>query len=112
MSTLTVGGSAPVHIESIDFKLRPGFRETLAAKARALFRRHSQLQGLRLRVRKNETGKSAAEYAATAQLVLPGYNKVVVKRGRQLSAVVAETLEVAGRQLRKRARALRAKNRR
>lgn len=113
MSTLSVtsGSQAPIHIETVDMRLHAGYRNTLVEKAGALFRRHGQLLGLRLSIRRNETGKAVAEYATTARLVLPGYDKIVVKRGQRLSAVIAETLEVAGRQLRRRARALRAKKR-
>lgn len=108
---MDVGTKAPIQIETVDMRLHAGYRKTLVDKAAALFRRHSQLLGLRLSIRRNETGKATAEYATTARLVLPGYDKIVVKRGQSLSAVIAETLEVAGRQLRRRARALRAKKR-
>ncbi len=92
-------------------RLHSGYRDTLLEKASSLFRRHSQLLGIKLKLRRNETGKALAEYSATVRLVLPGYDKIVVKRGQQLSTVISETLEVAGRQLRRRARALRARKR-
>ena len=111
MSTLTVEAKAPVHIETVAMKLHSGHREAVEDKASSLFRRHGQLLGLKLNLRRNETGKALAEYSATARLILPGYDKIVVKRGHQLPAVISETFEVAGRQLRKRARALRAKKR-
>lgn len=113
MSTLSVSSEsrAPIHIETVDMRLHASYRDTLVEKAGALFRRHGQLLGLRLSIRRKETGKAVAEYATTARLVLPGYDKIVVKRGQRLSAVIAETLEVSGRQLRRRARALRAKKR-
>ncbi len=111
MSTLTIDSGTPIQIETVDMRLRSGYRSVLVEKAQALFRRHSQLLGLKLNLRRNETGKAIAEYSATARLVLPGYDKIVVKRGDRLSAVISETLEVAGRQLRRRARALRAKKR-
>lgn len=111
MSTLTIGGGNPIYIETVDLKLRPNYRETLVGKASGLFRRHSQLLGLRLRIRKEDTGNALSEYSATAQLVLPGYDRIVVKKGEKLSSVLAETIEVAGRQLRRRARALRTRKR-
>lgn len=111
MSTLTIGSGTPIQIETVDMRLHSGYRSALVEKAQALFRRHGQLLGLKLNLRRNETGKAIAEYSATARLVLPGYDKIVVKRGDQLAAVISETLEVAGRQLRRRARALRAKKR-
>lgn len=113
MSTLTTGAGpkSPIHIETVDLRLRPSFESALVEKAEALFRRHSQLLGLKLILRRSETGKALVEYSATARLVLPGYDKIVVKRGEQLTAVISETLEVAGRQLRRRARTLRTKKR-
>lgn len=111
MSMITVGAGAPIHIETVAMKLHSGYRKTLVEKANSLFRRHGQLLAIKLNLRRNETGKAVAEYSATARLVLPGYDKIVVKRGQQLSSVIAETLDVAGRQLRRRARALRAKQR-
>lgn len=111
MSTLSIGGATPIHIETVDLKLRPSYREDLLGKAHGLFRRHGQLLGLRLRIRKEDTGNALAVYSATAQLVLPGYDKIVVKKGSTLSSVLAQTIEVAGRQLRRRARALRASKR-
>lgn len=111
MSTLSIGTETPIHIQTVDMRLRSSYRDTLVEKASTLFRRHGQLLGIKLNLRRNETGKAVAEYSATARLVLPGYDKIVVKRGQQLSSVISETLEVAGRQLRRRARALRAKKR-
>lgn len=111
MSTLTFGTETPIQIETVDMRLHSAYRSTLVEKAETLFRRHGQLLGLKLNLRRNETGKAVAEYSATARLVLPGYDKIVVKRGQQLSTVISQTLEVAGRQLRRRARALRAKKR-
>lgn len=111
MNTITIGPGTPIHIETVDMKLHSSYRKALVEKAAALFRRHGQLLGLRLNLRRKETGKAVAEYSATARLVLPGYDRIVVKRGQQLSSVLSETLEVASRQLRRRARALRAKNR-
>lgn len=106
-----MGPESLIQIETVDLRLHSGYRKTLLEKAGALFRRHDELLGLKLNLRRNETGKALAEYSATARLVLPGYDRIVVKRGDQLSLVLSETLEVAGRQLRKRARALRAKKR-
>lgn len=108
---MIVGAGAPIHIETVDMKLNSGYRETLVEKAGSLFRRHGQLLGIKLNLRRKETGKALTEYSATVRLVLPGYDKIVVKRGQQLSAVISETLEVSARQLRRRARALRAKKR-
>lgn len=109
MNSLTIGPGSPIHIETVDMKLHSSYQKALIDKAGGLFRRHGQLLGIKLNLRRKETGKAVAEYSATARLVLPGYDRIVVKRGQQLSAVLSETLEVAGRQLRRRARALRAK---
>lgn len=111
MQLQTIGGQCPIYVETVNLKLRNSFREDLMGKASSLFRRHSQLLGVKLRVRKEEAGKAPPRYSATVQLVLPGYDKIVVKKGAKLASLLSESLEVAGRQLRRRARALRAKKR-
>eukprot|EP01025_Chloroclados_australasicus_P004127 TRINITY_DN10994_c0_g1_i2.p1 TRINITY_DN10994_c0_g1~~TRINITY_DN10994_c0_g1_i2.p1 ORF type:complete len:241 (-),score=1.91 TRINITY_DN10994_c0_g1_i2:79-714(-) len=111
MHLQTIAGQHPFHVETVDLKLREGLKEALVSKACSLFRRHAQLLGVKLRVRREERHRSPSQYSATVQLVLPGYDRIVVKKGERLSSVLSETLEVAGRQLRRRARALRAKKR-
>lgn len=106
-----IDGRLPIHVETVNLKLRDQFKEALLGKAGSLFRRHSHLLGVKLRVRREEKGKAPSRYSATVQLVLPGYDRIVVKKGEKLSSLLSETLEVAGRQLRRRARALRAKKR-
>ena len=108
MNAETHFDSDAIKIDSVDFRLRPRFRDAALSKASALFRRHSELLGLLVKLRRKETGNAVSEFSATVRLVLPGYDRVVVKRGNQLAAVIAEALEVADRQLRRRARALRA----
>ncbi|MBK1879197.1 hypothetical protein [Pelagicoccus mobilis] len=111
MHVQTIDGRLPIQVETVNLKLRNHFKEALLGKACRLFRRHSQLLGVKLRVRREETGTSPSRYLATVQLVLPGYDRIVVKKGERLPNLLSETLEVAGRQLRRRARALRAKKR-
>ena len=111
MSTLTIDPGFPIHIETVNMKLGSGSRNTLVKRAVSLFRRHSQLLGLRLNLRCNKMGKAGDQYSATARLILPGYDKIVVKRGAHLATVISETLQVTDRQLRRRARAFRSKNR-
>ena len=111
MNVLTIDGRQPIQVETVNLKLRDQFKELLLGKACSLFRRHSQLLGVKLRLRREENGTATPSYHATAQLVLPGYDRIVVKKGKRLATVLAETLEVAGRQLRRRSRALKAKKR-
>lgn len=98
------GVADPVSIEAVDFRLSGAFRSELAAKAGSLFRRHADLLGVKLRLRREETGRAVSEYCATARLVLPGYDRIVVKRGDELGSLLSEVWEVSARHLRRRAR--------
>ena len=109
MHTLTLNGQLPIHVESVNFRLRHDLRASLAKSAGSLFRRHGQLLGFKLKLKREDAGSSSPCYSATAHLALPGYDRIVVKKGERLTNVLTEIFKVAGRQLRLRAKALRAK---
>jgi len=111
MHLQTIDRRQSIHVEAVNLRLRDRIKEALLDKSCHLFRRHSHLIGLKLRVRREENGTSPSRYFATAQLILPGYDRIVVKKGKKLASVLAETLDVASRQLRRRSRILRAKKR-
>ncbi len=91
-------------VEAVDFRLSGAFRRELAAKAGSLFRRHADLLGVKLRLRREDTGRAVRGYRATVRLVLPGYDRIVVKRGEELGSLLSEVWEVSARHLRRRAR--------
>ncbi len=73
-------------------------------KTQGIFRRYPRLEGLRVNVKRDSTGRTTNDYTARARLILPGHDRIVEKRGNDLFAAIAHTLEVADRQLRKRSR--------
>lgn len=109
MGSLTSGSRNFIEIETAGVRLDAGVRAALVERAESLCRGHDQLLGLKLNLRRSETSAALAEYSAMVRLVLPRYEKIVVKRGRQLSMVISQTLEGAGRQLQRRTRVLRTK---
>ena len=82
---------------------RSVFRMVLR-KARGLFRRHPDLLGLQLDLQGDTLGSSRSSYVSRVRLVLPGYDPIVEKRSESLLTSIAQSLEVSGRQLRRRSR--------
>ncbi len=83
----------------------------IAGKTKGIFRRYPNLKGLRVNVKREPTGQTTNDFTARARLVLPGHDRIIEKRSHDLFAAIAQSLDVADRQLRRRARLFKVRKR-
>ncbi len=108
MKRLTFKNAACL-INLVRVRPSPAIFGYLSKKAGSIFRRHPGLQEVRLDLKREPSRESVNDFTARARLVLPGYDRIIEKRSNDLFAAIAEVMEVADRQLRRRARLARAK---
>ncbi len=83
----------------------------ISGKADGIFRRYPRLEGIRMNVKRETAGSRNSEFVAQTRLVLPGYDRIIRKRSAEIFDAIAQVFEVADRQLRKRARLFKVKQR-
>ena len=104
-------GSDTLMINAEGLSLRPSMLEVIRKQAGSVLRRHPRLLGMKIDLKLDSAKQSYRSHVARIRLVLPGYDKVVEKKGTELGALLGRAFEVANRQMRKRARERRTKRR-
>jgi len=95
----------------VRLKPRSRVKSFIQRKADGIFRRYPRLEAIRINVKRESESSANPSYIAQTRLVLPGYDRIIEKRGAALFEAIAEAFEVADRQLRKRARLFKARQR-
>lgn len=98
-------------MEFVRMKSKGRVKTFIQRKAEGIFRRYPRLEGIRINVKQEAENSGNPSYIAQTRLVLPGYDRIIEKRGAALFEAVAEAFEVADRQLRKRARLFKTRQR-
>lgn len=98
-------------MEFVRLKPRARVRSFIQRKADGVFRRYPRLERIRINVKREAESGANPSYVAQTRLVLPGYDRIIEKRGAALFEAIAEAFEVADRQLRKRARFFKTRQR-
>jgi len=98
-----------ISINAVGVKLTPSIWGEVRRRVENIVRRYPKLLGMRVDLKRDPSGGTEEVYCARTRLVLPGYDRIVEKRGPELYSVIAKTMEVANRQLRKRNRLMRTK---
>ncbi len=88
----------------------PSIYDFIWKKTKNIFRRYPRLEGLKIDL-KGETRGETTDYTARTRLVLPGYDRIIEKRDQDIFTAIAQVMEVADRQLRRRARLFKTKQR-
>ena len=100
-----VNGSNNITIEAHGVTVGEASKERIRRGAQAIFRRYPNLLGIRAGLKLESAKRTLRNYALRVRLELPGYDEIVEKKGADRNTLISEVLEVAERQLRRRARA-------
>ncbi|MGK0239487.1 MAG: hypothetical protein ACI92G_002964 [Candidatus Pelagisphaera sp.] len=98
-------------VEFVGLKSKSDMNEFIHQKAEGIFRRYPGLEGIRIFLKQESDGSGSRDFVAKARLILPGYDRIIEKRGAAAFEAISEMFEVADRQLRKRARLFKTKQR-
>ncbi len=98
-------------VEFVRLKLGVRVKRYIQRKAERIFRKYPQLEGIRISVKREAESRGNAQFVAHARLVLPGYDRIIEKRRSALFEAISDALAVADRQLRKRGRLHKARQR-
>lgn len=98
-------------IEVANLESKTGVLSYINERASGVFRKYPSLEGIKINVKRETNGSRNSDFIAQTRLVLPGYDKIVQKRNSEVFEAISEVFDVADRQLRKRARLFKTKQR-
>jgi ribosome-associated translation inhibitor RaiA len=98
-------------VEVTNLESKAGVLSYINERADGVFRRYPSLEGIRINLKPETTGSRNSDFIAQIRLVLPGYDKIVQKRSSEVFEAISEVFDVADRQLRKRARLFKTRQR-
>ncbi|MCH6257567.1 HPF/RaiA family ribosome-associated protein [Puniceicoccaceae bacterium K14] len=101
--------SKNLSINSVGARVTASVRSYLDKKSQSVFRRYPNLLGMEIDLKYDKNVPEG--YLARSRLVLPGYDRIVEKKGSSMYTAIARLMEVSERQLRRRARLFKSKTR-
>lgn len=94
--------SENISLNSVGIRATASIRSYISRKTQSVFRRYPNLLGMHIDIKYDKNVPES--FTARSRLILPGYDRIVEKRGSSLYDAIARLMDVSDRQLRRRAR--------